>query len=286
MSPLRHFAADQVRAALPMRDAIAAMRDAFSALARGAVDMPVRTALPFTDGATLLVMPARCKTPPALCTKLVTVTPRNSGTDVPVVQATVVLFDPANGAPIATLDGTSLTAIRTGAASGLATDLFARSDATRVAILGAGAQARTQLDAVRCVRDIKSVAIWSRTRARAERFSLEIRGVDVRVATSVANAARDADIIACATSAAEPVLGAGDVAPGTHVNAVGSFTPEMREFDAELLGHARVVVDQRDAALAEAGEIIAAVNARIIVPNHIAELGAIGLGKSPERQTG
>ena len=263
-----------------MPRAIAAMREAFAALASGRAVLPVRTAVPAGNGATLLVMPARVENPAAVGAKLVTVFPRNAGTATPVVQAIVVLIDPANGAPSAVLDGTSLTAIRTGAASGLATDLLARRDATRVAILGAGAQARTQLEAVACVRSVQSVALWSRTRAKADAFAQELRGApfDVRVAESSGDAARNAEIICCATSATVPVLRDTDVAAGAHVNAIGSFTPAMREVEGELLSRALLVVDQREAALEEAGELIDAVARRLVLPPRIAELGGVVTG--------
>src|SRR5262249_36603380 len=149
--------------------------------------------------------------------------------------------------------------IRTGAASGLATDLLARPDAHRVAMLGAGTQARTQFQAVACVRSIESVTIWSRSRERADAFAAEIRRSDspppdVRVAASSADAVKGADIVCCATTASEPVLADADVMPGMHINGVGSFTPTMREVDPAVCARAAVVVDQRDAAMAEAGE--------------------------------
>lgn len=278
MTAPRYYTADDIRAALSMPAAIAAMRDAFAALASGHVDMPVRTAVPADGGATLLVMPARVAQPAAFGAKLVTVFPQNAPAGRPVVQAVVVLIEPNTGAPLATLEGTSLTAIRTGAASGLATDLLALRDVTHVAILGAGVQARTQLEAVRCVRPISSVAIWSRTRAHADRFASELRDVDVRVARSAADAAHGAGIICCATSASTPMLASADVAAGTHVNAVGSFTPDMIEIDPTLVGRARVVVDQREAALAEAGEVIAAVRGGLLARDDLAELGAVVVG--------
>jgi alanine dehydrogenase len=285
MSAPRYLSADDVRAALPMPRAIEAMREAFAALASGRAGLPVRTAVPLPGGATLLVMPAKTENPTAIGAKLVTVFPANATTSTPVVQAIVVLMDPATGTPWAVLDGTSLTAIRTGAASGLATELLARRDATSVAMLGAGVQARTQLEAVSCVRDVTTVAVWSRTPSHAESLARELKtaAFDIHVADSAATAARDADIICCATSATEPVLRAGEVAPGTHVNAIGSFTPSMREVDPELLARSRVVVDQREAALEEAGELIEAVARRLLRPDSVTELGSIVTGAAPGR---
>jgi ornithine cyclodeaminase len=282
MQQPRYFSAAQVRAALPMTSAIQAMREAFGALATGRAHTPVRTAVAAASGGALLVMPGRITDPAVLGAKLVSVFPGN--VNEPVVQALVVLLDAETGTPRALFDGTALTAIRTGAASGLATDLLARPDARRVAILGAGVQARTQLEAVRCVRPVQSVAVWSRTPARATSFADELQG-DIRVAATAHDAVNGADIICCATSAVDPVLADTDVLPGTHINAVGSFTPTMREFDPEILGRAIVVVDQREAALAEAGEVISAVHAGILMTDQLIELGALVTGTARGRCT-
>jgi ornithine cyclodeaminase len=288
VSGLRILSADDVRRSLPMPAAIEAMREAFGALAAGRADVPVRTSVPCANDGTLLVMSGRVSDPAALGAKLVSVFPGNAASGQPVVQATVLLLNAESGAPYAVLDGTSLTAIRTGAASGLATDLLARKDARRVAILGSGVQARTQLEAVCCVRSIESVAVWSRTRANAERFAEEqsaerrAQGA-VRVAASPDDAVRNADIVCCATSSSEPVLSSADVADGVHVNAVGSFMPGMREFEPALLGRARVVVDQREAAMAEAGEVIVAINGGLVRRDSLIELGAIVNGAARGR---
>lgn len=282
MTTLLALSAADVRRALPMREAIAAMRQAFGQLAAGRVDAPLRTALALpTERAVALVMPARGDTPLGVGAKLVSVVPQNPSRGLPLVHAVVVLLDEATGVPAALVEGTTLTAIRTGAASGLATDLLARPDASRMAVLGAGAQARTQLEAVSCVRRIAMATVYSRTRARAERFAEEAGvalGVPVRVADSARAAVREADIVCTATSAATPVLLAPDVAPGTHINAIGSYTPGMRELDPALVGRARVVVDQRAASLAEAGEVIAAVAAGLVSERDLIELGAVVIG--------
>lgn len=286
---LRVLSADDVRRALPMRAAIEAMREAFGLLASGRVTMPLRTQVrvPGHEAVTL-VMPGRCDVPLGLGAKIVSVFPRNPAAGRPLIHAAVVLLDDQTGEPVALLEGTALTAIRTGAASGLATDLLARKDARRLGLIGAGTQARTQLLAVCCVRNVERVAVWSRTRARAERLAAELAGRDgapaqIDLVGSAAEAARGADVICTATAAASPVLRAEDVAPGTHINAVGSFTPDMKEIDPALVGHARVVVDQREAAMAEAGEVIAAVAGGLMVAGNLVELGRIVNGSLPGR---
>ncbi len=288
MSMIRILTAEDVRAALPMRDAIDAMQEAFGQLSAGAAELPLRTSVqvPERDAVTL-VMPGRCDVPYGLGGKLVSVFPPNADAGLPVVNAAVVLLDPRTGQVAALLEGGALTAIRTGAASGLATELLARPDANRVAIIGAGVQARTQLEAVCCVRKIESVAVYSV--AGAEEFAAEMAGTPgvpdtVRVCASAGEAAHDADIVCTATSSSEPVLRVDDVARGVHINAIGAFTPQMREIDPALVGTARVVVDQREAAMAEAGEVIAAVRAGLLAEADLVELGEVVSGDATGRE--
>lgn len=289
MPTIRILSADDVRAALPMRDAIDAMRDAFGQLSAGTAEVPVRTSVsvPGRDAVTL-VMPGRCDVPYGLGGKLVSVFPQNAAAGLPVVNAVVVLLDPETGQVAALLEGGALTAIRTGAASGLATELLARPDAKRVAIIGAGVQARAQLEAVCCVRQVESVTVFAL--AGAEQFAREMAGKggapdSVRVCGSAREASQGADIVCTATSAFEPVLIADDVAPGAHINAIGAFTPEMREIDPVLVGAARVIVDQRAASLAEAGEVIAAVQRGLMSRADLVELGEIVNGAAAGRES-
>lgn len=282
------LSADDVRAALPMRDAIDAMRDAFGQLSAGTAEVPVRTSVsvPARDAVTL-VMPGRCDVPYGLGGKLVSVFPHNVHAGLPVVNAVVVLLDPETGQVAALLEGGALTAIRTGAASGLATELLARPDARRVAIIGAGVQARTQLEAVCCVRQIESVAVYALL--GGEEFAEEMAGRGdvpdaIRVAGSAREAVQGADIVCTATSSFEPVLKADDVAPGTHINAIGAFTSEMREIDPTLFAEARVIVDQREASLAEAGEVIAAVRQGLLSEADLVELGEVVNGVAEGRE--
>ncbi len=281
---MRILSSADVRSALPMPDAIDAMREAFAAVSGGDADVPLRTHidLPGDRGATL-TMSAVTKSPVRLGTKLLTLFPGNPGRNLPFIQGLIVMFDEATGRPSGLLEGMTLTALRTGAASGLATDLLARPHASRVAIIGSGTQARTQLEAMCCVRPIEEVAVYSRTPAHAAAFAKEMNErldlpSPIRVAATAAEAADGADIICTATNASAPVLASADVAAGAHVNAVGSYTPDMRELDTELLARARIVVDQRSAALAEAGELIAAIDAGAVSEDGLIELGEIVSG--------
>ena len=273
--------AADVRTALPMPEAIEAMRDAFAAVSAGMADIPLRTHIPLPHGSgATLTMPAATRSPVRLGTKLLTVFPSNPSRKLPMIHGLMVMFDEETGRASGLLEGMTLTAIRTGAASGLATELLSKQDASSVAIIGSGTQARTQLEGVCCVRSIERVTIYSRNNANAARFAEEMvdrPGVpaNVQVAPSAAAAADGADIICTATSASDPVLASADVGAGAHVNAVGSYTPQMRELDVELLSRARIVVDQRGAALAEAGELIAAIDARVVRMEDLIELGEV-----------
>ncbi len=288
---------DVLRVLVPMRDAIGAVRDAFVALSAGQAVVPVRTAVPVpASDALFLTMPGSLPGPPSLGAKLVSVFPRNRGTDRAVVQAVVVLLDAATGAPQALIEGTSLTALRTGAASGLATDLLARRDAGIVALFGAGAQARTQIEAICAVREVTQIRVVARTREHAEAFVRWVREQSwLREATVLAApdpelAARGAEVIVTATTSATPVFPGRVVAPGAHVNAVGSFQAHTREIDSDLAARSTIVVDSREAALVEAGDLMIPLReGRISGPNTWAELGEVAAGtpgrRSPEEIT-
>ncbi len=287
---LPFFTAEDIRRALPMREAIEAMRAAFIAFSEGRAHIPQRLSIsiPEQEGITL-VMPGYVP-PDALGLKVVSVFPRNPARGLPTLSALVVMLDPETGAPAALLDGAFLTAWRTGAASGLATDLLARPDAESLALIGAGAQARTQLRAVAAVRSLRRVRVYSRTPARAQALIEEMRGQegipeDIAVAPTPEAAVAEADIVCTATNSSVPVFDGRALQPGTHINAIGSFTLEMRELDEETFRRAaRVVVDSRAAALAEAGEVVWAIRQGILREADLVELGEIAAGRRPGRE--
>ncbi|SNB63977.1 ornithine cyclodeaminase family protein [Thermoflexus hugenholtzii] len=287
---LPFFTAEDIRRALPMREAIEAMRAAFIAFSEGRAHIPQRLSIsiPEQEGITL-VMPGYVP-PDALGLKVVSVFPRNPARGLPTLSALVVMLDPETGAPAALLDGAFLTAWRTGAASGLATDLLARPDAESLALIGAGAQARTQLLAVAAVRSLRRVRVYSRTPARAQALIEELRGQegipeDIAVAPTPEAAVAEADIVCTATNSSVPVFDGRALQPGTHINAIGSFTLEMRELDEETFRRAaRVVVDSRAAALAEAGEVVWAIRQGILREADLVELGEIAAGRRPGRE--
>ncbi len=287
--PFHILTADDVRTALPMPAAIDAMRKAFGLLAAGEADVPLRTAIPIPKhDAAALFMPAYLHVGNRLGAKIVSVFPNNPDLELPTIHAVVILINAATGQPEALLEGTTLTAIRTGAASGLATDLLARANAATLAILGSGVQARTQLEAICCVRKIEQAWVYSPNRNHAEQFVADMAGqnnvpASITVASSAHDAAWQAEIICAATTSATPVIGPADVRPGTHVNGIGSYTSAMREIDPEVVKRSRVVVDQRQAALAEAGEVIACIQDGSLKEGDLIELGEVVRGTQPGR---
>lgn len=285
---MRILSAGEVRVALPMADAIDAMREAFSALADGRVQLPLRThqELPGTPLVSL-TMPGVITAPPRIGAKLLTINPDNPARALPAIHGLVVLFDPETGVPSGLLDGTAVTALRTGAVSGLATDLLARPDSRVLAVIGAGTQARTQLEAVREVRPIVDVRVWSRSPDRAADFAGEMSrdGLAVRPVSTVEEAVEGADVICTATPSTRPLVGLAEVTDGVHINAVGSYTREMCELGPHLVRAARVVVDSTEAAMEEAGELIQAVEEGLVDVDNFIELGELLLGRQEGRRS-
>lgn len=283
---IRVLRAEEVRQALPMAACIDAMRGAFAQLAARQVEVPLRAHLTTPDGITLF-MPAYLKQNQALGQKIVSVYEKNPQKGLPTISALVVMLDPATGMPTAIIEGTTLTALRTGAASGLATDMLARPDSAVLTVFGAGGQAPSQIEAVLTVRPIREVRILSRSGTSAQRLADQVSKahpeITVRAVQDAVEAVRDADIICTATPSRQPLFPADAVRPGTHINAIGSFTPEMCELPPELLADALVVVDQQEAAWAEAGELIRAQHAGLLKPEDVVELGDIVLGRHKGR---
>lgn len=236
---MRILSSADVAKALTMREAIAAMRHAFPLLSSGAAVVAPRVATPTAEGVTLSMpayLPAHAGRPAALTVKVVSVMPRNSARGLPVVQGAVLVLDDRSGAPVGLIDGRSLTALRTGAATGLATDLLARSDARTLVIFGRGGQSQQQIQGVQAVRPIASPTVLH-------------RGDDPSLAL------RTADIVVTATNSTTPVFRFDQLAAGVHVNAIGSFRPDMRELDPATMAAGKVFVDSRESAQAEAGEL-------------------------------
>jgi len=288
---LRLLSAADVVKALPMAEAIEGLKGAYAQLSTGQAIMPLRSRIDVPEGGSSLVMPAYLEQNGALAVKVVSVFPQNGEMGVPIIHALVMVLDSGTGQPQALLEGGTLTAIRTGAASGAATDLLAREDAASVLIIGSGVQARTQLEAVCTVRDIDQVHLFSLNRQEAEEFVGALAGkgpipMAITIAEDVNKAVAKADIICTATTSLKPVFDGRLIKPGTHINGVGSFTPEMQEVDLVTVQRSLVVVDSRAAVLAEAGDLIIPLENGDIKEDHIfAELGEIVTGQLPGRQS-
>jgi len=287
---IRILSANDVRRALPMGDAIEGMKSAFAQLSQQQAVVPLRAHLEVQPHqGTTLVMPAYLQESDDLAVKVVSIFPQNVTRSQPTIQAMVLLLEAQSGRPLAILEGASLTAVRTGAGSGAATDLLARKDAAIVAILGSGVQARTQLEAVCTVRHIQEVRVYSPNHAHTVQFARDMKGKGpipqfIRMMNSAKTAVRGADIICTATSSNMPVFNRDSLKSGVHINGVGSFLPTMQEVDAQTVRDALLVVDSRIAALEEAGDIIIPIQNGTINEGHIhAELGEIVAGLKPGR---
>lgn len=265
-----------------MREAVAAMKVAFGQLSAGRARLPLRSRIELPEAAgVILIMPALLPETGDFALKLVSVFGENRQRGLPTLHALVIALDPATGVPVGLLEGASLTALRTGAASGAATDLLARPEARKLAIFGSGVQARTQCEAVCAVRQIEAAWVFSPSRDHAQSFASELgrepwAPPSISVADTPAAAVREADVICTATTSSTPVFDGHDLRPGTHINAVGGYTPAMQEVDGTTVARARVVVDSREAALAEAGDLIIPIREGIISADHVhAELGEL-----------
>ena len=279
---IRVLSADDVKRALPMREAIEGMKQAYAQLSTGRADVPLRGRVTIPpEEAITLVMPAYLQDSAALAVKVVSVFPKNPDKLEPVIYGAVLALEAESGRPLSVMNGGILTAIRTGAGSGAATDVLANPDAEIVAILGSGVQARTQLEAVCTVRNIKEVRVYSPNHEHAVVFAREMKNHGpipslIRIMSNPETAVRGADIICAATTSSTPVFNGHDLKAGAHINGVGSFTAQMQEIDVETIKKALVVVDNREAALDEAGDLIIPIEQGLIRTGHIAaELGEI-----------
>jgi ornithine cyclodeaminase len=274
--------ASQVRQTLPMPAAVEAMKRAFLAISSGEADMPLRSHMDVAGGkGTTLVMPAHVvsKDTDSLAVKIVSVIGSNPERGLPRIIATILAIDPETGEPIALIEGTTVTAIRTAAASAAATDALARPDSRTLAVIGAGVQAREHIAAIHCVRDIRQTYVVARDRDQADRLVEDMAAGDpvinnITIFESADEAVAQADIVCTVTTSAEPVFSPGAIRPGTHINAVGSYQPHTVEIPGETVKAARVFVDHRESAMEEAGDLIQPIEAGLIDEGHV--LGEVG----------
>ncbi len=283
---------EDVRRLVPMPDAIELMKVAFRDLSAGVAIAPLRTAITVApERADTLLMPAYVPSARALGFKVVSVFRDNPRRGLPTINALVCLVSDETGEPLAIMDGTYLTALRTGAVSGAATDLLARSEARVLVVFGAGAQGVTQAAGVCAVRDIARVIVVDPSPEARQRYQQVIEREWPNLArrielTDDAGAVAEADIICTATTAAAPVFDDNMVKPGTHINGIGAYTPAMQELPPGTVARATVVVDQVEAALAEAGDLIKPLAAGLFGREHVSrELGQLVAGDVRGRET-
>ncbi|MDX1503454.1 MAG: ornithine cyclodeaminase family protein [Thermoanaerobaculia bacterium] len=280
----------EVRRLLPMGRCIDLMGEALAALGRGDGLNPLRSALPTPDGSGLLcVMPGYLGAPPVVGIKVITIFEGNHAAGLDSHQGWVLLFDAGDGRPVAAVDAGEITAIRTAAVSGLATRLLARPDASSLALLGSGVQARTHLEAMLAVRPIERIRVWSRTRSHAEALAAghqEAGGEPVEVVDTPRAAVEDADLVCTTTASPEPIVEGGWLAPGCHLNDVGSSVANERELDTEAVRRSRLFVDRRESTLNEAGDFLIPRAEGAVDDGHIVgELGEILLGECEGRRS-
>jgi ornithine cyclodeaminase/alanine dehydrogenase-like protein (mu-crystallin family) len=277
-----------VRELLPMRSCIARMRTALANFSRGEAVQPLRSLLRLPDGTGVLgLMPGYLGEPRVFGLKVVSVMPGNRGTAYDAHQGVVMLFGVTHGEPLAILDATAITAIRTAAASAVATDVLARPDAGDLALIGCGTQAGTHLAAMAEVRLLRRVRVWSRTRENSEVFARRessSAGREIEVTSTAEDAVRNADLICTVTSAQEPVVRGAWLAPGAHVNAVGACFATHRELDGDAVRRARFFTDSRESCRNESGDFRIALREGDIDDNHLlAEVGEVLIGRVPGR---
>jgi ornithine cyclodeaminase/alanine dehydrogenase-like protein (mu-crystallin family) len=282
------LSAQDLRTALPMPAAIEAMKAAYAELSAGQADVPLRTALTVPDQSGLsLFMPARLVSG-GLGAKIVSVFPHNPDRGKPIIHGLVVVLDPETGEPIALCDGTFLTAWRTGAAAGAAADLLARPDAETAALIGCGNVGRAAVLAIDAIRPLKQIYVYGLDSAAVQQFVDELQlqvSAKLIAASSANDAVRQADLICTATTSSTPVFDDALLKPGAHISGMGSYTTDMREIDAGVVKRARIFVDSRSAALAEAGDLVIPLKAGEIRSEDWTEIGQVAAGLKPGRQT-
>ena len=288
MSLLIIGAAD-VRELLPMAECIEVMDQAMRAFSAGHVEVPARTIAPLEGGADFFIlMPGELRASGTYGAKIVSLHPGNPALGLPAVQGFVTLFDHTSGAPVALVDGAALTAIRTAAASALATRALAREDASSHGIFGTGVQAASHLQAIGLVRPVERVLVWGRDHHKAQAFAAGHSAVDGPEVTAVENpeSAAACQILSVVTNSPVPVLKGGWLRPGTHVNLVGAHEAEHREADSEAVARSAIYVDSLAGALTEAGDILIPMSEGAIGRKAITgEIGEMVLGSAPGRKT-
>ena len=277
---------DQINDLISMEEAIRAMGTAFAQLSNGEAVVPPRLSLDIPDkNATSLVMPAYATGSPYYTVKIVSVNYSNPDKGLPLIHGIVQVFDAENGKHIANLDGASITAIRTGAASGLATDLLAKENANVCAVFGTGVQAASHIEAVLEVRPIEKIMVFSRSKPSAEKFCSTLAN-QVQCEIGEKESLLEADIICTTTPSSSPLFETDEIKPGCHLNVVGSHQPSFREVPTGLVARSKIIVDNREACEQEAGDLIIPVQEGSWSFEHLhGELGQVVSGDIIARES-
>ncbi len=290
MSPMRIITHSQVRNLLPMRDCINAVTEALSDLARGAGVQPLRSGfqLPNREGV-MAWMPGALASGKPFGVKILSIFENAVEQGLDSHQGGVMIFDPNSGRPLALLEAGAVTAVRTAAVSAIATDSLALPDASILAILGSGIQARSHLEAMLAVRPVTEVRVWSRTPENARGFADEqsaLHGLPVQVAPDVAKAVEGADVICTTTGAREPIVEGQMLCEGMHLNVVGSSVPTCQEIDTSAVARSSYFTDRRESLANEAGEYINAVREGVMhAKDPVPELGEVLTAAHPGRES-
>jgi alanine dehydrogenase len=279
---------EQVRSLIDIEELITALKQAHIQYSTGKAVMPVRLVVPLPQiQGRITSMPGYLTEDKALGMKVVTYFQNNPGQNLPAILATVMLFSAATGKMIAVMDGSYITAIRTACASALATQTLANPEAPVLGILGAGVQARAHIQALRRVRKLNQIKLYSPSGTSAANIKRELEpaaGVVIDVAKSAEETVRNCDLVVTATTAQQPILNSEWLKPGAHINAVGAHRPDSREIDGPTVARSKVVVDSREAIMAECGDILLAIKEKSITDNPVhAEIGEVLAGTKPGR---
>jgi ornithine cyclodeaminase/alanine dehydrogenase-like protein (mu-crystallin family) len=286
---MRFIDRDEVARRLTYEKCIPIVREAMIAFSRGETKQLLRSLIPLSEGRMFGIMPGAMGAHSVFGAKLISVFHDNFAKGIQSHQGLVILFDPESGAPVCVVHAGEITAIRTAAASAVATDALARKDAHRLALLGYGEQAESHARAISKVRQLDSIVVWGRSPERAQAFAGRMQpqlGMPVRAAASVQEAVAETDIICTLTSAYDPILKGEWVRPGTHVNAVGSSHAGAAEIDNDLVVRARFIADSREGVLQQGGEFLRAKSAGSIGDEHVVgEIGQVLAGELEGRRS-
>jgi ornithine cyclodeaminase/alanine dehydrogenase-like protein (mu-crystallin family) len=286
---MRTIDREEIAQRLTYEVCIPIVREAMIAFSSGKTRQLLRSYLPLGEGRLFGIMPGALGEGEPFGAKLISVYPENFNQGLQSHQGLVILFEPTSGAPVCVLHAAEITAIRTAAASAVATDALARRDASTMAIIGYGEQAHTHARAICKVRDLRSITVWGRSSVRAEAFASRMSaelGIPVRAARDAREAVAEADIVCTVTAAREPVVLGAWIRPGTHLNIVGSSVPGPVEVDSDLVVRSRYVVDSREGILRAGAEFLTAKEAGLIGDDHIAsEIGEVCAGTRVGRRS-